>query len=107
MDHGAGACAPAFSLITKEVYHRDHSERMNENRTYEYAYANHQRQKDRELVILRHLLQHHILAHHRFTMRWIWTNNIRTAIFRAAPMDSSNGSRLYDNRIGLASNRDR
>jgi hypothetical protein len=57
---------------------------MDKNRTYEYAYANHQRKKDRELVISRHLFQHHILAHHGFTMRWMGTNIIRTVIAPAA-----------------------
>jgi hypothetical protein len=32
---------------------------MDENRAYDRACANHQRNKDRELMILRHLFHHH------------------------------------------------
>jgi hypothetical protein len=74
------APAPAFPLVAKEVYRRDNSERMDENRTSDCACANQQRKKNRELMILRHLFHHHILAHHEFTMRWVGTNNVRTAI---------------------------
>src|SRR5215469_2966072 len=55
IDQGACACAPAISLIAKEVYRRSQSERMDENRTYDCGYANHQWKQDRELMILRHL----------------------------------------------------
>jgi hypothetical protein len=51
----AGAYAPAFPLIAKEIYRRGDSESMDENRTHDCAYANHQRKKNRELMILRHL----------------------------------------------------
>jgi hypothetical protein len=75
---------PSFPLIAKEVYRRDHSERMDENRTYDCAYANRQRKKNRELMMLRHLFHHHILAHNGFTMRATGTNNVRTAVIWAA-----------------------
>src|SRR5215472_13431957 len=41
--------------MANEVYGRGQSERMDENRTCDCAYANHQWVQDRELMILRHL----------------------------------------------------
>jgi len=41
--------------MAKEFYRRGQSERMDENRTRDCAYANHQWVQDRELMILRHL----------------------------------------------------
>jgi hypothetical protein len=35
---------------------------MDEDRTYDRAYANHQRKENRKLMILRHLFHHHIPA---------------------------------------------
>jgi hypothetical protein len=55
IDHGACTCAPAFPLIAKEIHRRGQSERMDDNRTCDCAYANRQWNQDRELGILRHL----------------------------------------------------
>jgi hypothetical protein len=41
--------------MAKEIYRRGQSEPMDENRTCDWAYANHQWKQDRELMILRHL----------------------------------------------------
>jgi hypothetical protein len=43
IDQGTCACAPEFPLIAQQVYRHGQSERMDENRTYDWAYANHQR----------------------------------------------------------------
>jgi hypothetical protein len=56
--------------MAKEVYRRGQSERMDENRTGDSAYAHHQWIQDRELMILRHLSTTSILVPSRITMRW-------------------------------------
>jgi hypothetical protein len=64
--------------MAKEVYRRGHSERMDENRTYDCARANHQWKQDRELMILRHLSTASILSHHKSRCVGFGTNSVRT-----------------------------
>jgi hypothetical protein len=72
--------------MAKEVYRRGQSERMDENRTSDCAYANHQWMQYRELMILRQLSTTSIPSHHGSRCVGFETNSVRTAITGAALM---------------------
>src|SRR5260370_9752692 len=54
IDPDACARATGCSLISNEIDRRAHSQRMDKNRTYDGAHANHQWNQDRDFMNLRH-----------------------------------------------------
>ena len=70
--------------MAKEVYRRGQSEPMDENRTCDWAYANHQWKQDRELMILRHLSTTGILSTPDHDALGFGTNSVWTAVTGAA-----------------------
>src|SRR5258707_7027259 len=79
IDRDGCARATGCSLISNEIDRRAHSERMDKNRTYDGAHANHQWNQDRDFMNLRHRSTKHPTLSRVTPARWCKTSGAALA----------------------------